>query len=162
MWRVVGTGWMDGWMWIDMSILAYVWWYGRCCEVYSIYSFQTKFPFIFNILSTTNHAWYRDEAGVSTGQTLALAFYSLSEYISILYLEPKMQIWVQGHRVLLQKVKYLLYKPMRCQFVLKSIQTAVEITYGFNKVTIYHFYIVCVIHTYIFLYITSDIFVYIM
>lgn len=101
-----------------------------------------------------------DEVTVAAGHRLAPTFFSLREYMSILYLNPRMQvqlpfhffllavvlsysdtkkIWIRGHKVNLRKLEYCLHKPRQYSYRPRAADKSekVEITMGFNKVLIY-------------------------
>ncbi|ELR13006.1 UBA/TSN domain containing protein, partial [Acanthamoeba castellanii str. Neff] len=77
-----------------------------------------------------------DEVTVAAGHTLAPLYYSLREYTSILYLNPRMQIWIRGHKVQLRKLEHCLYEPRECTYKSKAADGMAEpvtVTLGFNK-----------------------------
>eukprot|EP01087_Luapelamoeba_hula_P012790 TRINITY_DN3607_c0_g2_i1.p1 TRINITY_DN3607_c0_g2~~TRINITY_DN3607_c0_g2_i1.p1 ORF type:complete len:885 (+),score=147.41 TRINITY_DN3607_c0_g2_i1:92-2656(+) len=86
----------------------------------------------------------RDEVGVAEGFEAPPATYSLREYAAILYLDPKIEIWIQGHKVRQNRLQYSLYKPRFIEYAPKKKQPGtstqkVTVTFGFNKVEKQHY-----------------------
>eukprot|EP01097_Dermamoeba_algensis_P012118 TRINITY_DN980_c0_g1_i2.p1 TRINITY_DN980_c0_g1~~TRINITY_DN980_c0_g1_i2.p1 ORF type:complete len:715 (-),score=246.38 TRINITY_DN980_c0_g1_i2:307-2451(-) len=64
--------------------------------------------------------------------------YSLYAFLSTLYLNPKMNMYIKGHKVRAKKFILALYKP-RAYSYKPSASAPINITYGFNKQSKQHF-----------------------